>query len=254
MFTKDPWFCPAHGIVFITSGNLEVITGEGKKVIAKKGDTLFYKRYQVLSYRKKIGEAPYSEIAIAFTESFLQEFFNKKNVYTKDDHCDNLIILDDHPIYKTISESLVTFFENEALVTPELLDLKTKEALLILLQEKPELAGTLADFPQPGKIDLQEFMNKNFVFNNSVNHFAQLTGRSLASFKRDFQKVFDTSPQKWMIKKRLEMAHLLIKEMRQTPVDIYLDMGFESLSHFSTAFKREFGYNPSSLLAAQKLI
>ena len=36
------------------------------------------------------------------------------------------------------------------------------------------------------------------------------TGRSLATFKRDFAKVSDLTPQKWIIRRRLEAAHELI--------------------------------------------
>jgi AraC-like DNA-binding protein len=39
------------------------------------------------------------------------------------------------------------------------------------------------------------------------------------------------------------------------PTDFYLELGFESLSHFSVAFKKEFGIVPTSLLTPKsKLI
>jgi len=80
-----------------------------------------------------------------------------------------------------------------------------------------------------------------------VSQFARLTGRSLASFKRDFQKTFGMAPQRWLLEKRLEQSHYLITEKKQNPSSVYLDVGFENLSHFSFAFKKFFGYNPSSL-------
>jgi len=77
--------------------------------------------------------------------------------------------------------------------------------------------------------------------------FAKLTGRSLATFKRDFKKVFAAAPEKWLLQKRLEMAHYLIGQRKQTPATAYLEAGFENLSHFSTAFKKFFGYMHSGL-------
>jgi AraC-like DNA-binding protein len=80
-----------------------------------------------------------------------------------------------------------------------------------------------------------------------IERLSYLTGRSLATFKRDFKKLFDLPPQKWLIQKRLKQAHFLITEQKQKPSEVYIQVGFESLSHFSVAFKQQFGYNPSTL-------
>lgn len=87
-------------------------------------------------------------------------------------------------------------------------------------------------------------MNRDFTYNVSISQFAYLTGRSLSTFKRDFSKLFGTSPEKWLQKKRLDLAHYLLTQKRQRPTDVYLEVGFENLSHFSTSFKKQFGINP----------
>ncbi|HEV2481618.1 MAG TPA: AraC family transcriptional regulator, partial [Puia sp.] len=71
------------------------------------------------------------------------------------------------------------------------------------------------------------------------------TGRSLAGFKRDFQKTFGMSPRQWLLEKRLTEARHLIERKNKRPSGIYLDLGFESLSHFSHAFKKKFGKAPT---------
>ncbi|MGZ3946425.1 MAG: helix-turn-helix domain-containing protein, partial [Mucilaginibacter sp.] len=100
---------------------------------------------------------------------------------------------------------------------------------------------------EPGKIDLEAFMNKNFHFNVGLDRFAYLTGRSLATFKRDFEKLFSITPSRWLQQRRLQEAHYLIKEKGRTASDIYLDLGFEDLSHFSFAFKKLYGLAPSKV-------
>lgn len=40
----------------------------------------------------------------------------------------------------------------------------------------------------------------------SIDDFATYTGRSLATFKRDFAKISSLPPQKWLIEHRLEKA------------------------------------------------
>ncbi|RZJ65426.1 MAG: AraC family transcriptional regulator, partial [Flavobacterium sp.] len=119
----------------------------------------------------------------------------------------------------------------------ELLKLKVREITLLLLEKKPELASVLFDFNQPGKIVLKDFMLRNFHFNVSVERFAFLTGRSLSGFKRDFESIFGTSPRRWLQQKRLEEARFMIGSGRK-PSEVYVDVGFENLSHFSSAFKK----------------
>jgi AraC-like DNA-binding protein len=88
-------------------------------------------------------------------------------------------------------------------------------------------------------------MLRNFQFNVPVEKFAQLTGRSLAGFKRDFQKTFGLPPRQWLQHKRLTEAKHLIESKNSRPSAIYLDLGFESLSHFSHSFKKKFGRAPT---------
>ena len=87
-------------------------------------------------------------------------------------------------------------------------------------------------------------MNQSYQFNVKLDRFAYLTGRSLATFKRDFEKIFNTPPRKWLQKRRLQRAHYLIVNEGKMASDIYFDLGFEDLTHFSHAFKREYGYSP----------
>jgi AraC-like DNA-binding protein len=125
--------------------------------------------------------------------------------------------------------------------------LKVKEAVELLLYSMPGLKAFLFNFSEPNKIDLEKFMLNNFHFNVPVEKFAQLTGRSLAGFKRDFQKTFGRSPRQWLQDKRLTEARYQIENKSKKPSAIYLDLGFESLSHFSNSFKQKFGVAPSEL-------
>ena len=91
----------------------------------------------------------------------------------------------------------------------------------------------LANFEEPGKLDLAGYMEKNFMFNMPIEKFGYLTGRSLTTFKRDFKKAFNTTPQKWLTQKRLELAHYQFVEKSKKPIDVCYEVGFENLSHFS---------------------
>ena len=92
-------------------------------------------------------------------------------------------------------------------------------------------------------------MRQHFRANLGLKQLAYLTGRSLAAFKRDFARIFHTSPTRWLYQQRLAEAHYLLQEENRRPSDVYQEVGFESLAHFSHAFKQCFGCPPSSIQA-----
>ncbi len=50
-----------------------------------------------------------------------------------------------------------------------------------------------------------------------------------------------------MIKKRLEVAHFKLKEEGKKVQDVYVEVGFKNPSHFSTAFKKQYGFPPTEI-------
>lgn len=153
-----------------------------------------------------------------------------------------------HDVFlKGYFDSLLPYFMSDTPLTAGMAGLKTTEAIRLILRHNVRLKKLLFDFSEPFKIDLAAFMSQNYIYNIPMTEFARLSGRSLATFKRDFKKTFEQTPEKWVQQKRLERAHFLIAQQNQSPTDVYVEVGFESLSHFSYAFKQFFGYNPSSL-------
>ena len=156
----------------------------------------------------------------------------------------SILELKPNALYKSYMDSLLPYLQAGQSINENLQTLKLNEAILILLQANPGLKDILFDFSEPGKLDLEGFMNKNFHFNVELKRFAYLTGRSLATFKRDFDKIFHMTPSRWLQQRRLQEAHYLIKEKGKAPSDVYLELGFEDLSHFSFAFKKTYGLAP----------
>lgn len=89
-------------------------------------------------------------------------------------------------LYKSYLDSLKPYEQLAEPGNESLLALKLREAAMLLLKSNPELKDVLFDFSEPGKLDLEVFMNRNFHFKVEMKRFVYLTGRSLAIFKRDF--------------------------------------------------------------------
>ncbi|WP_343613704.1 AraC family transcriptional regulator [Flavobacterium sp.] len=240
-------FIPEHVFSYQISG--EMTAWDSKNTFhSKAGDFRFSKRNHLAKFTKIPPEnGEFKTISLFLDQEILREV-NKEYNYKANKKVDSeaMITLAPHPLYKSFMESLITYLEVEQENNEALFNLKIKEAIHLLLKVNPELKDILFDFTEPGKIDLEAFMNKNFHFNVQMHRFAYLTGRSLATFKRDFQKIFQQAPGKWLLNKRLQEAYYLISQ-GNPPSEVYIGVGFEDLSHFSFSFKKKFGIVPSSL-------
>ncbi|MFV0469317.1 MAG: helix-turn-helix domain-containing protein, partial [Dysgonomonas sp.] len=127
-----------------------------------------------------------------------------------------------------------------------MMKLKLQEGVLSLLNIDKEFYPELFDFTEPWKIDILDFMEENYMYDLTVEDIALYTGRSLATFKRDFKKLSDISPQRWLMYKRLKVANDKILNENKKISDVYLEVGFKNFSHFSTAYKKYFGHSPSN--------
>ena len=174
------------------------------------------------------------------------------NLYDRDAvHVGEPLVFSASPLLQSVFASLLPYLELQHRLPDKVLANKIAEVVEVLRSLDSRTDAVLADRPEPGKVDLVAFMEANYRFNMPLAKFSYLTGRSLTSFKRDFRKAFQLSPQRWLTQQRLGLAHYLLREKGRKPVDLYLEVGFENLAHFSYAFKKQFGYPPTAVAQRQ---
>ena len=78
----------------------------------------------------------------------------------------------------------------------------------------------------------------------SIKELAFLCNRSVSTFKREFENQYGDSPIRWFQNKRLEHANYLLNIEKKTATEIYLEVGYESLSSFIQAYKGKYGSTP----------
>lgn len=250
-FFKSDIMFEQHMLVWFISGETKIVQA-GKTYRFGKGDIFLIPRNQlatIINYPKD--GAPHKTVVMHFTEERLREYYAGRDVSTKPISASSIYHFQEHPLLESCLASLMPYFNMKAL-PDDIARLKIVEAISILRSIDPEIDGVLANFEEPGKIDLMDYMEKNFMFNLPLDRFSYLTGRSLTTFKRDFMKAFHTTPQRWLTQKRLELAHYQFTQKQMRPIDVCYEVGFENLSHFSHAFKKHFGYTPSSLIKQQQ--
>ncbi len=244
-----------HTLIYIVSGELE-ITDKGKKSILHPGECAFMRRDNKMLLKKRVKDGvPYHSVVLKFNRKFLREFFSgidRKSLpeVAKRNKKSLTLLPANRPDIRSLFESILPYFDSEVRPADALLQLKMTEGLYVLLNTDPDLYASLFDFTDPWKIDLLEFMNENYMEELSMEEMASYTGRSLASFKRDFKKVSDLSPLKWIINRRLEAAYELIRQGCVNITDVCYKVGFKNLSHFSKVFKEKYGMAPTALVIA----
>ena len=97
------------------------------------------------------------------------------------------------------------------------------------------------------KKDLIDFMEESYLQDLSLQEMAQYTGRSLTAFKKEFSLLSGTSPMRWVTRRRLQEARRRMEEMGESPLIASENSGFKGYSHFSQAFKKEYGISPSEI-------
>lgn len=240
-------FIPEHFFLYIAKGKIHGYDGH-KGYTLGAGEYCLVRKNRLARYNKEREGNEFEKVVIIFDEPFLKRFQEKhRSVVTKFESTEAFLRLDNSGLVHNLVRSLMPYYNGAGKINESFADIKREELLMILLQLQPELAGVFFDYGMPAKMDLEAFMNRNFRFNVSIQRFAYLTGRSLSAFKRDFGKIYHETPSKWLVHKRLEEARFLIEKKGKKASEIYLELGFEDLSHFSVAFKKRFGVNPSKL-------
>lgn len=249
-FFKSDIMFEQHMLVWFISGETKIVQADATYIF-KKGDIFLIPRNQlatIINYPKN-GQ-PHKTVVMHLSVNRLREYYSKLDIKPKPSATGKILYYSDHPLLESCLSSLIPYFDMEDL-PGDIASLKITEAISILRAIDKNIDHVLANFEEPGKIDLAEYMEKNFMFNLPLEKFGYLTGRSLTTFKRDFQKAFNNTPQRWLTQKRLELAHYQFTEKKKKPVDVCYEVGFENLSHFSFAFKKHFGYAPMELINRQ---
>ena len=241
-----------YALNYVYSG--EMILDNGKEQIhVRKGECVFIPRdHHITMYKRTYDGERYCGVFLNFTRNFLREMYNKleqRKIPATTPKLDSGVIkLPKSVEITSLFASMTPYFDPEVKPQDDLMNLKMQEGVLALLHINERFAPLLFDFNEPWKIDIMDFMNRNYMFEFTMDELAHYTGRSLATFKRDFKKVSDLTPEKWLIRKRLEVAYAKMKQGGKKVVDVYAEVGFKNPSHFSTAFKKQYGISPTAIV------
>lgn len=93
---------------------------------------------------------------------------------------------------------------------------------------------------------------KDILLNNldnppSLNEISKEIGLNTFKLKKNFKELFGVPVFKYLQNERLTLAHKLIRTQESTVQEAAWHVGYDSLSSFSNAFAKKFGYRPSQI-------
>ncbi|WP_339880727.1 AraC family transcriptional regulator [uncultured Algoriphagus sp.] len=243
-----------HMLIWFISGETKIVQTDAVHHF-KTGDIFLIPRNQpatMINYPKD--GLPHKTVVMLLTKDVLRDFYKEMDLKVKVTPVPKIKSFSNHPLLESCMASLIPYFHMKEPFPEKLAALKIEEAINILRTIDPEIDGILSNFDDPHKVDLIGFMEKSYMFNMALEKFAYLTGRSLTTFKKDFKLAFNIPPQRWLTLKRLELAHFQLAEKNKKPIEVCYESGFENLSHFSFAFKKQYGYPPTQINSNSRLL
>ena len=105
-------------------------------------------------------------------------------------------------------------------------------------------AGLLAGLAHPVTAKALQLMHAEPARGWTVESLARRSGASRSRFALQFQNVVGTSPMQYLLHWRIALAKDFLRNGTRAISEIAFDVGFQSVSAFSTAFRRNVGQSP----------
>lgn len=227
---------------------------EGEKVVHRPGDPIRVAAGQFLLIagsnclmtEKLSTQGRYRSLLFFFDDGLLTDFFLKYPM--AGGSCvaaEPVVCFDTDAFIGNFIRSLELLAEQAPASQGALQQLKLEEVLLYLADRYPQRLHTLRRL-LPGDSSDEQLMaavtgNLNHAI--TVEELAFLCNMSLSTFNRRFGRLYGTTPNKWLLQKRMEQAAVLLNE-REKPSEIYFKLGYENHSSFTQSFKQVYGVTP----------
>ena len=232
-------------ISYVISGRKDW-TSLQQKTTTKEGEAVFIRKG--VYNTKQYFEVDYCVILFFITDDFIRRFMREFNqTITKNTSSFSQILqIDVDETLTSLFATIFSYFKKGGNIPKDLVELKFKELLfnIVLNPKNSSINSFFHSLLNQQKTDLNYLMMKNFHSDLTLEEYAQLSGRSLSSFKRDFKEHFKETPRKWINNRRLEYAKSLLETSQLNINEICYESGFKNTSHFNTAFKERYKLPP----------
>lgn len=244
---KGTFFLEQHLLYVVLGGEVKLTCGR-QTCVVRKNEMVLLSRAHSVSYEKK-GDPEsglFESLLFAITDELLSDFLTQQHV-TIPQMTEELGVKVASMSDRLVAYcwSLSPYFDAPSQTNPGLLRLKVMELLYNVMDCSKNIFRQMLQLRQPAKVDIHRVVEDNYTSPISIEELAYLSGRSLSSFKRDFQQIYGSTPARWIREKRLAKARQMLQSSQKSVADVAYSLGFENPTHFSRIFKQQYGIPPS---------
>lgn len=144
-------------------------------------------------------------------------------------------------------EGVKHLFDNKEALTDDILILKIKEIILLLMQTEnsPKVTQIIRSLFSERTFTFKEIIEGYLFLPVSIEGLANLSNTSISTFKREFKKIYRSTPANYIMNRRIEKVADLLKISDASISTIGYDCGFSTPSHLTKVFKTKYGKTPS---------
>jgi len=112
--------------------------------------------------------------------------------------------------------------------------------------ESTERAPSRRRLVKPGLAEVLDYIDQNIDGRLTLAQLAQVARLSVFAFVRSFKNSTGLPPHRYILRKRVERAKILLSEKALSIADVALRCGFGDQSAFTTTFRRLTSQTPSA--------
>jgi AraC family transcriptional regulator, exoenzyme S synthesis regulatory protein ExsA len=194
----------------------------------------------------------FRSILIFFDDNVLNSFFIKNDRQIQkfeakhEANAESYISIKKDDFILHFISSLELLLKNGKQISQEMKTLKFEELLQYLLETYPHelllFQGSLTK--NNSDLEIRKVVELNMHNKLSVEELAFLCNMSISTFKRRFERIYNTSPNNWFLQQKMKMAETLLRNYLERPGEIFHKIGYENHSSFTKSFKKIYGVTP----------
>jgi AraC-like DNA-binding protein len=125
------------------------------------------------------------------------------------------------------------------------MELMVLQAELHSRESGKKISYVKSDYDRDRLIFARDYLLEHIDMPPTIPELAKVAGINEFKLKKGFKEIFGTTIFGHLAEARLGLAREALKENKKTIAEIAFELGYSSVQHFSTAFKKRYGVAPS---------